>query len=205
MYTPKQIVERAKAAKDNVPDTCQKWVREIMGAPSVGDVDRDGAADAEDGWKSEPENKRHEGDRNPPAGMAVSYLGGSNDHGHRAISLGKIDGRTMIRSTDANGRGHVGTVPLDWPEKEWGLRYAGWSETISGHEVPRDEKLDPAKPVQTVKVPQAATPVNVEPTRNTKVDRSKRLLTRALENAVEKGNEQRADNLRAALKKLDKV
>lgn len=127
----KEAVEAALRTTRNVPDTCQLVTRGWFGAPSVGDFDGDGAADAEDGWKSEPTSTRH-GDRNPPAGVPVSYLGGSRDNGHRAISLGN----GKIRSTDAGGRGVVATVSLDWPEKAWGLKYAGWSETIDGHKIP---------------------------------------------------------------------
>lgn len=131
-YNRAQAVERAKASKTNAPGYCQLWTRELFGAPSAGDVDHDGASDAEDGWKSEPAKYKHPGDRNPPAGVPVSYGGGSADNGHRAISLGG----GMIRSTDAGGWGKVATVPLDWPERAWGLTYLGWSETCDGWPIP---------------------------------------------------------------------
>ncbi|MDF1603411.1 hypothetical protein [Nocardioides sp. YIM 152315] len=135
MFDREEAARRAEAATSNVPNTCQKWTREIFGVASVGDLDGDGAADAEDGWKSEPIRHRHF-DRNPPRGVPVSYLGGSADNGHRAVSLGN----GMIRSTDAGGRGRVATVPLDWPERAWGLTYAGWSETCDGVLVPLPPK-----------------------------------------------------------------
>jgi len=127
-----EVVRRAKASQINVVNTCQLWTRTICGAPSAGDFDGDGASDAEDGWKSEPAQYKHT-DRHPPAGVPVAYLGGSRDNGHRAISLGN----GMIRSTDAAGWGHVGTVSLDWPERTWGLTYAGWSETCDGVLIPK--------------------------------------------------------------------
>jgi hypothetical protein len=139
VYNRQQAVERAVTSHRNTPNTCQFWTRTIFGVPSVGDFDHDGAADAEDGWKSEPARYKHPGDRRPPAGVPVSYLGGSADNGHRAISLGN----GMIRSTDAGGRGIVATVPLDWPEKNWGLRYVGWSESCDGVLIP----LPPKPPV----------------------------------------------------------
>ena len=40
------------------------------------------------------------------------------------------------RSTDAPGQGRVATVPLRWVEREWGLRYAGWSNSINGYTIP---------------------------------------------------------------------
>lgn len=131
VFNRDEVVKRALAAKTNVPNSCQHWTRTIIGVPSVGDWDGDGAADAEDGWKSEPHAHKHH-DRTPPAGVPVAYLGGSHDNGHRAISLGN----GMIRSTDAGGTGKIATVSLDWPEKYWGLRYAGWSDTMDGVIVP---------------------------------------------------------------------
>ncbi len=132
IYNRAQAVARALASKTNEPNGCQIWTRGIFGAPSVGDYDQDGRADAEDGWKAEPAKYKHPGDRHPPAGVPVTYLGGSHDDGHRAVSLGG----GLIRSTDAAGSGHVATVPLDWPEKHWGLKYAGWSESCDGHLIP---------------------------------------------------------------------
>lgn len=126
-----EAVEAALRTTHNVPNTCQLVTRGWFNAPSVGDFDGDGAADAEDGWKSEPLSARHS-DRNPPAGVPVSYLGGSRDNGHRAISLGN----GKIRSTDAGGSGRTATVDLAWPERTWGLKYVGWSETIDGIPIP---------------------------------------------------------------------
>ncbi|WP_051549261.1 hypothetical protein [Nocardioides sp. URHA0032] len=141
-YDRAQAVARALASKTNAPNTCQLWTRTIFGAPSAGDFDGDGASDAEDGWKSEPAKYRHPGDRKPPAGVPVSYGGGSADNGHRAVSLGG----GMIRSTDANGSGRVATVPLDWPERAWGLTYLGWSDTCDGWLIPEPFAPKPPKP-----------------------------------------------------------
>jgi hypothetical protein len=150
-FDREQIVARAKASTTNVANTCQLWTRGICGAPSVGDYDGDGASDAEDGWKSEPAEYRHT-DRNPPAGVPVSYGGGSHDNGHRAISLGG----GMIRSTDAAGTGHVATVSLDWPERVWGLTYLGWSDTCDGYLIPKPTppkpKPEPLTPEQKARV-----------------------------------------------------
>lgn len=152
-YDRAEAVVRANASKTNVPNSCQLWTRAIFGAPSAGDFDGDGASDAEDGWKSEPAKYKHPGDRNPPAGVPVSYGGGSNDNGHRAVSLGRkrslrspIRGVTMIRSTDAGGSGKVATVPLDWPERTWGLTYLGWSDTCDGWLIPTPAPPKPPKP-----------------------------------------------------------
>jgi len=139
--TRAQALALAMASTTNEPGECQQWTREKFNAPSVGDYDGDGRADAEDGWKSEPAEYRHPGDRNPPAGVPVTYSGGSHDDWHRAISAGN----GKIRSTDAGGSGHVATVDLDWPEIHWGLTYVGWSESIDGHPIPHDAPEAAAK------------------------------------------------------------
>lgn len=128
-------VKRAKADNFNTPGTCQMWTRELFSAPSSGDQDGDGDADAVDGWKDEPLKARHT-DRKPPAGAPVAWSGGRSGFGHRAISLGPVNGVYMIRSTDAGGAGRVATVPLSWVERNWGLHYLGWSETIAGQRIP---------------------------------------------------------------------
>lgn len=114
---------------------CQLWVRTMAGGESAGDFDRDGDADAVDGWKREPDRAKHF-DRRPPRGVPVAFSGGSRGFGHRAISLG--DGK--IRSTDMTGSrytpGIVGTTTIDDIESAMGVRYVGWSETISGKEIP---------------------------------------------------------------------
>lgn len=131
VFNRDEIVKRALASKTNVPNTCQLWTRTVIGVGSAGDRDRDGDADAVDGWLSEPSAHKHT-DRNPPAGVPVSWSGGSHGNGHRAVSLG----HGMIRSTDAGGSGRVATVHLDWVEKNWGLKYLGWSDTMDGVLIP---------------------------------------------------------------------
>lgn len=139
-----QAARAAAESKTNVPGTCQLWTRTQYGAPSAGDRDRDGDADAVDGWRSEPPRFRHT-DRRPPRGVPVAWSGGRNGFGHRAISLGG----GLIRSTDAGGPGKVATVELGWVERTWGLTYLGWSESITGIEIPynpREEWPEPEIP-----------------------------------------------------------
>lgn len=133
--TAQEAVKRARASSFNTPGTCQLWTRTQYSAGSAGDRDHDGDADAVDGWKSEPLSARHT-DRKPPLGAPVAWSGGRSGFGHRAISLGPVDGVYMIRSTDAGGSGRVATVPLGWVERNWGLHYLGWSETITGTKIP---------------------------------------------------------------------
>lgn len=170
MRTPAQAVKAALQTKHNVPGMCQFQTRTWLDAPSAGDFDGDGAADAEDGWKKEPARAKHS-DRNPPAGYPVFYSGGSNDNGHRALSLG----HGKIRSTDAPSRGVTSTVALDFPEKNWGLKYEGWSETMDGIPIP---KPTPPKP---------------KPKKPTRVSIARGLLTKAKKRAVRKKDVKRAE------------
>lgn len=62
----------------------------------------------------------------------MTWSGGSKGHGHRAISLGQ----NRVRTIDGNGLGRVATVTMDFFEKNWHMKYVGWSETISGIEIP---------------------------------------------------------------------
>lgn len=133
-------VKRALASTTNTVGFCQGWTRGLYDAPAAGDVDRDGDADAVDGWKSEPTAHRHT-DRKPPRGTPCAWSGGTRGNGHRAISLGPDKaGVHHIRSTDAGGPGRVATVPLDWPERTWGLSWLGWSDTIDGQLIPMPER-----------------------------------------------------------------
>lgn len=134
--TASDAVKAALSDKTNTPGTCQLVTRTWLGAPSVGDRDGDGDADAVDGWQSEPASARHT-DRRPPAGAPIAWAGGRNGYGHRALSLGpNSSGVYMIRTTDGDGEGRVATRPLAWVEQTWGLTYLGWSETISGQPIP---------------------------------------------------------------------
>lgn len=146
--TRMQAMVASGQARTNVPGMCQAVTRGWYNAPSVGDVDGDGRADAEDGWKSEPIGARHVGDRNPPAGVPLYFEGGGKDDGHRAQSYPHGE----VRSTDwdtATNRYHPGTVgtakSIADIERQMGVRYVGWTETISGHPIPTDPR-PPAKP-----------------------------------------------------------
>lgn len=125
-----QAARRAEQSTSNKPGMCQQWTRDLYNAPSVGDVDLDGDADAIDGWKKE--HGRHAGDRTAPRGFPMTWSGGSKGHGHRAISLGQ----NRVRTIDGNGPGRVATVTMDFFEKNWNMKYIGWSETISGIAIP---------------------------------------------------------------------
>jgi hypothetical protein len=125
-----QAIVSALASRAYPVGMCARWTRERFGLPALGDFDRDGDADAVDMWKASV--LKNAGDRNPPAGVPVFWSGGSNGHGHAAISLG--DG--FVRTIDRPVAGTVSTVPLGEIERAWGLKYLGWTIDLYGHEIP---------------------------------------------------------------------
>lgn len=162
----------------NVPGTCQKVTRGWFNAPSAGDQDGDGDADAVDGWKSEPISARRT-DRTPPKGFPVAFSGGSRGFGHRAITR---DDNGGLRSTDMkDGQytpGVTGNCTIADIEREMRVTYLGWSTTIDGFAIPVE---------------------NPEPVKPTLVMLARRYLTRAMQRAKKKGNTERAAKIQKAL------
>jgi len=162
---------------NNVPGTCQFVVRGWLDAPSAGDFDGDGAADAEDGWKSEPLSARHT-DRTGRPGFPAAFLGGSHDNGHRALFVAP----GVLRSTDFDGAtkryraGHVGEGTVQEVADAMNVTYAGWSETIDGEKIPVPVKPKPHPITHAV----------------TRVSAARVLLKAALKRARRKKNTDRA-------------
>jgi hypothetical protein len=188
-----EAARNAEQSTSNVPGTCQLWTRNRFLAPSAGDRDGDGDADAVDGWKSEPVSARHEGDKNPPRGVPVAWSGGSRGFGHRAVSLGN----GKVRSTDMSDtggryqKGNVGTATIDQISNAMGIQYLGWTETITGQRIPLAPKPKPSpKPTPAPK-----------PTR---VSEARDLLEKAMIRANRKKRPVRAKALQTALKVLPK-
>jgi hypothetical protein len=171
------------AATTNKPGMCQQVTRGWFNAPSAGDQDKDGDFDAVDGWLSEPVEARHPNDRTPRVGYPVSYAGGREGHGHRALYVGN----GLIRSTDAPFRGQVGTVELGYPERYWGHRYLGWSETIDGLSIPTDAVVDPEKR---------------EPRKGTKLYKALNRLREARNEAKRKGQTEKVVHLNLIIQEL---
>lgn len=76
---------------------------------------------------------KHTNTKNIPIGAPVFYEGGR--YGHIVLYVG--DG--MVRSTDAGGRGRMGTVPINWFAGAWGYRLLGWSEDLGGKMIEFDK------------------------------------------------------------------
>lgn len=186
VYDRAQIVERALASTTNTPGSCQLWTRTIIDAPSAGDFDHDGDADAVDGWESEPAKYRHPGDRNPPAGVPVAFKGGSHGYGHRAISLGGGKIRSTDMAPDAYSPGHVGTTTIAAIERHMNQSYLGWSETMDGFLIPVP--------------PEAKKPTPKAKPKPTRVSNARSLLKAALAKATG----QRKRKIRAGINDLPK-
>ena len=79
---------------------------------------------------------RHKNDRTPPIGAPVFWRGGK--YGHVAIYVGN----GKVRSTDAGGRGIMGTVSLDWFARAWGYTYVGWTGDLAGRKIEFTDTID---------------------------------------------------------------
>lgn len=111
-------VSRAQSDDTNVPGMCLNQVSRWYGGPGIGNADN-----ATEAWNKS--KKKHRGDRNPPAGVPVYWLGGD---GHVALSLGG----GMVRTTDWPKRGKIGTVSIGNLTRALGKPYAGWAEDLWG-------------------------------------------------------------------------
>lgn len=128
------VVQTAHAARVNArkftrcdEGKCLMYVRTWLEIPS-----RDfSAAEA---WHNS--TRKHPGDRKPPPGAPVFWLGGSQGFGH--IGLSMLAARNTFRGTDMPSAGLVSTQPLSWVDEHWGASqdYAGWSEELNGVLIP---------------------------------------------------------------------
>jgi hypothetical protein len=129
------VAQSAQQAKTNAArftacevGKCLMYTRTWLDIPS-----RDfSAADA---WHNIPDEFKHPGDRNPPNGAPVFWLGGSQGFGH--IGLSWNTGRNNFRGTDMESAGRVSTQPLSWVDVHWTSQtYAGWGEMLNGVLIP---------------------------------------------------------------------
>lgn len=198
--TSHQAAEVANEQHANVVGTCQFNVRTWFNAPSVGDVDKDGDADAVDGWESEPKKYRvlsREPDLSE-GGMPIAFSGGSRGFGHRAFLMRK----GLIRSTDMQSNryspGVTSTVSAPTSseaiaiiERAMGVSYLGASKTIDGNLIPNFKQVTPTPPVAQ--------------TRGLRVDRALRKLRKARAVALEHHNTMRVKLLTASINSLLKI
>lgn len=109
-------------------DECLMRVRECYGIASAGDFDGDGDADAWDGWQRARLKHRTTAVALIPRGFPVFWQGGSNGHGHVAISAGN----GFVWSTDIERPGFFDYVPITQIHDQWGLTLVGWTGDLNG-------------------------------------------------------------------------
>lgn len=107
---------------------CMMFTRMMYGVGAVGDYDRDGDADAVDGWKSARRKHPTKDPYDIPRGVPVFWSGGGNGYGHAAISVGG----GQMWSTDIERAGRVDLAPIAAVKRKWGLELLGWAEDING-------------------------------------------------------------------------
>lgn len=123
VQSAEELIKRARQTTKNQVGMCLWQSQEWYGSPHF-------FADATRQWKGA--KFQHPGDRNPPKGAHVMWVGGSHGHGHSAISLGN----GQIRTIDFKAAGRTGETDLGWVERTWGLTYVGWTEDIGGVRIP---------------------------------------------------------------------
>lgn len=126
-----QTARSAESVDSNDPGYCLQWCRERADIPAV-------YPDASTAWRHAVH--RHKGDRHPPRGAMVYWVGGSSGYGHIAVAIGN----DLVRSTDANGSGNVATRSLDWFERSWpSITFVGWADNVNDVIIPGVGEDDP--------------------------------------------------------------
>lgn len=129
-------LSNARQVTSYPPGYCLKYVR--AEAWRVGSL----YASAIDAWHGAV--KRHPGDRSPPLGAPMFYSGGQYGH----VVINAEEEQPPIRSTDNPTSGRVGETDIDWPVRNWGQTYLGWTEDLNGVDLPvvDEEEDDDMKP-----------------------------------------------------------
>lgn len=107
---------------------CMRHVRTAYGVAAAGDVDRDGDADAVDGWRTAKLRAPFDAARRRRGGL-VYWTGGRNGYGHVAIPTG--DGSCWSPGSPERP-GYWHKVPLDAITRGWGLTPAGFAADFNG-------------------------------------------------------------------------
>ena len=117
-------LNNARQVNSYPPGYCLKYVRaEAWRVASL-------YGSAIDAWHGAVD--RHPGDRTPPLGAPMFYSGGQ--YGHIVINT-KANATTM-RSTDCQTSGDVSETDIDWPVRNWGQTYLGWTGDLNGVDLP---------------------------------------------------------------------
>lgn len=117
---PGEAVQTANGYTAYASGYCLQWVRICWEVNSL-------YASAIDAWYGA--RKKHPGDRTPPKGAPLFYMGGNYGH----IVIAREDD---MRSTDCKTSGQVSAAAISWPETQWGHVYLGWAEDLNGVDLP---------------------------------------------------------------------
>ena len=123
VFTADQTARNAENAVTNKVGFCLQECRTWAGIPALWGT----AALAANNATNMQRN------RDIPRGAFAFWVGGSDGSGHIAVGLGA----GLLRSTDAEAPGRVGTRTLDWFDQNWNtLTYVGWADNVNGVTVP---------------------------------------------------------------------
>ena len=123
VFTAEQTATNAEHATTNRVGMCLQQCRTWAGIPAKWGTAAIAARNATDMHRN----------RDIPRGGFAYWVGGSSGAGHIAVGLGN----GLLRSTDADGPGHVATRSLDWFDTNWpDLIYVGWADNVNGVTVP---------------------------------------------------------------------
>jgi hypothetical protein len=124
MRTADQAIDYARTTTTLYHDQCLGFVRAAYALPALG------YPDASTAW----DGTLHRGTGTAPRGALLWWTGGSEGHGHVAISNG--DGHCY--STDFGAAGYVGDgrirlIPIENVAKQSSCVYRGWSRDYGGN------------------------------------------------------------------------
>lgn len=145
LHTPRPwpAADAARRQSEHGPrfgkNECELRCRLAFGVPSVGDLDGDGMADAEDGWKASRGRHPLKAGDPIPGCFPVFWSGGSRDNWHVAISEPRRPGH--VWSTDIRREGFFDLVPIEEIHDKWGLDLLGYAEIYNGHRISHGKAL----------------------------------------------------------------
>lgn len=87
-----------------------------------------------------------------PRGAIRYWTGGTEGHGHVGIEHAPLNEPAAVASTDVGGPRTVGVRKLAWFERNWPLKYAGWSWHFGAINTQPKEADVPAPPYRNIKV-----------------------------------------------------
>jgi hypothetical protein len=181
---------------------CMMRNRLLVDAPAIGDYDKDGSADAEDGWKFA--KRKHPTTRvnDIPGGCFVWWGGGSRDNGH--VAFAPVERPGYCWSTDIERAGYFDLVPIGLIAAKWGLPLLGWSEDIDGVPVYDPSARQPAQEDPNMAL--LADLIAVAKKHDVSLVKAARvLLRRAAENAQNNNQTGRLAHIRAARRELKEI